>query len=164
MFASSKMFADPTSINKIQKALVNQGSRKRLLVYGPPGTSKTYTMNKLLEDNNYKLSVLDAVEVKQNKEELTKYISKCLNTAGLGDFVDWRHCLIIDNVRGDYVRQDGPEKDRDTRMVIEVITSYLESNTTGKHVPLIIIADCIVSKEMKKLAALMVSETVCFPW
>ncbi len=111
---------------QIQKILVNNQKCKRLFLHGPPGASKSFTINSLLKDNNYKPCVLDAAQVTHNKEELIQFIDKVLSTkAEFGG----KPCLVVDNIRGDYVKSP----DRDTKIVIEALTYCLAGGKMFGH-------------------------------
>jgi hypothetical protein len=141
----------------IQTILVNKDPCKRIFIHGPPGTSKSFTTEILLKDNNYDPVYLDAVEVKQNKGELIRFVDKVLS--GSSHF-GGKKCLVVDNILGDYVSAS----DRDTKMVIEVLTYFLlggrieghpKRAPPTRHALLVVIADCNITKDVKALSALM---------
>ena len=143
--------------DEINTILVNDGQCKRFFVHGPPGTSKSFTIESLLKDNNYIPVILDAAAAKQNMLELLSFVDKVMWTAAMFGI---RKCLLVDNIRGDYVE----EQDRDTNMVIEVLSTYLtggkiqgwpELKAPTSHNLLVVIADCNISQKVKGLSKLM---------
>ena len=165
--SDGQFFTNPKNINKIRSALVN--GENRLLLHGPPGSGKTFAITKLLRENNYDTNddnsgvdrgVLDAAACKLNKEKISSFIRRALLTTGILSYEcvtenPRRKCLIIDNVQGDYAR---PE-DRDTRMVIQVLIELLEGDCSSHNVLLVVVSDCIVTPEMKRLKGLMKQQT-----
>jgi hypothetical protein len=150
---TDRMYANQRSIQKIKQLLVNRGNsgdskRVCMLVYGPPGTSKSFTVNKLLHDNNCYPVVLDAIAVKQNESALTDFVVNAITTSD--SLTSKQPVFVVDNVQGHYTKN----QERSTSLIIKVLQKCLKKYNTGT-VPVIVIADGIVSKEMKALAALI---------
>jgi hypothetical protein len=159
---TDRMYANQRSIQKIKQLLVNRGNsgdskRVCMLVHGPSGASKSFTVNKLLHDNNCYPVVLDAIAVKQNESALTDFVVNAITTSD--SLTSKQPVFVVDNVQGHYTKN----QERSTSLIIKVLQKCLKKYNTGT-VPVIVIADGIVSKEMKALAALIGNyHVVSFP-
>jgi DNA polymerase III delta prime subunit len=176
---TNELFCVPWCHKRIQQVLASDSECKRLLLHGPPGSSKTFTLQTILNILGFDPDeTLDAVSENQNEEKIYNFIEKWLKSSGLGSSDMLKGlpipCLTIDNVIGSFVRVD--DGGRDTLMVIKMLIKVLkgEAYETGPgmrpptplttHRPLVIIADSCTSPEMKELSTLMTDSVRFYPY